>query len=146
MLFLFFLVFTNCEKEEEKEGYREAFCGDFFFETIQGWETISNTGNSDTIEFYSSIRMVDNTDSLILIQYKPGDNISKCGNLSYGSSIEAIINGDGELVFDINYELCPHTIFNGFFIGVDSIQVDITEYALGGKVFQKISGYRKNNS
>jgi len=143
---MFFVVSTSCEKEKEPVDYREAFCGNFFFETIYGWETISNTGNSDTVEFYSNITKVANTDSVILIQYKPGENMMNCGDYSYGSSIEVIITTDGDLVFDINHEVCPHTILNGFFIGVDSIQVDITEYSLGGKEFQIISGYRINNS
>ncbi len=146
IIILLLVGLTQCKKEEKPIDYREKFCGDFLFKTITGWETISNTGNSYTTEFYSSITKVDGNDSLVFIQYKSDNNTVHCGDYYYGSSIEAVIKPNGKLVFEINFEDCPHTSFNGFFIGTDSIEITITEYSLGGKDFQKIFGYRKNNS
>jgi len=143
IVLLVIVSFAQCKKEDNVIDYREVFCGNFLFKTITGWETIDNTGNSYTTEFYSTITMVENTDSLILIKYKSGENTLHCGTYNYGSSIGPIIKPDGKLVFDINTE-CPHTIFIGFFVGTDSIEIEIKEYSLGGIDYQKISGVRKN--
>ena len=150
ILIVLFIVFTQCKKKEIVQvqplevDYRDSFCGKFSFTTISGWETISNTSSVDTTTFKSIISKIGNTDSLIIIKYKTGNNTAGCGEYSWGTNIKALVRPNGKLVYDIGSPECPNTRFEGHYLQKDSLEIAITtRVQIGGQYFDRILGTRR---
>ena len=138
-LFLFLgLLFYNCKKSKNDEkiaDYRDKYCGNWFFTTING-DSLGHVWNPfDTIYFNGTIVKNSLSDSIIEIQY---DSIRPLEVYKIDPKIEL----NGNLAF---------SIYSGFFQGKinlqDNIQLQMLQglYMSGGNSFVRKTIGKKIN-
>ncbi len=104
--------------------YRSAFCGDFAC-YVKRWSYWSGSYHySDSINYFGYVEILDGTDSLLMIRYRPGIPRYPCENGSYqGSYIKPTLQPDGRLRYAMNACWPANERFEGQFWGLDSLSI-----------------------
>jgi hypothetical protein len=142
-------MFAGCERLNDSAGFREPYLGNFSFSSYSySWSTYNGGYRYfDTLIHIGSVEFDRIRKDYIIINYRPENSGGyTCSGLKvYGTQIVPRILESGVLIYPEDPNICRTSkpvIFDGRFIGTDSIHFSIGSGSQGANFGQIVSGKR----
>jgi hypothetical protein len=144
-------LFSGCRSETNDDpglaiDYRTKYTGVYQFFSYHWYSSLGKYTTSDSIYFTGKITLVENSDSMIQILYRPGSQFGFCnGDSVFGAHIEPMVNVTGILKHERLKWCSNHSSFNGWFTNTDSVYFSHGTGSLGVQYGQIIRGVKLKN-
>lgn len=143
ILFLIIVIISGCKGNDEKFDYRDQYLGTFNFKTVSSATSMCQDSMSDCINHWRTwnfntsqyLSKIEKIETNRLLMKLTENTIS-----GYTDTLEIAPNGE---LSCSNFPKGGHYSFNGKYIGIDSINLNINIGGFnGGFQSYKINGYR----